>query len=110
MDEVEAVSPDETGAVAPPPFEPRTSKMTYARVVTVAALVLAISALGFVIGHFVVRPSNPMVASPLLPRSGSPGDDFGNVAPTIPPTGSATPQARSSGAWRSSRTTRPCCA
>src|SRR5664280_1550316 len=98
MDEVEAVSPDETGDVAPPPFEPRTFKMTFARVVTVVALVLAISALGFVIGHFVVRPSSPMVTSPLLPSSGSPGDDFGNVAPTIPPTGSATPQTNAAAA------------
>ena len=98
MDEVEAVSPDETGEVTPLPFEPRTSKMTFARVVTVVALVLAISALGFVIGHFVVRPSSPMIASPLLPSAGSPGDDFGNVAPTIPPTGSATPQTNAAAA------------
>ena len=98
MDEVEAVSPDETVEVAPLPFEPHTSKLTFARVVTVVALVLAISALGFVIGHFVVRPSSPMVTSPLVPGSGSPGDDFGNVVPTIPPTGSATPQTNAAAA------------
>jgi S1-C subfamily serine protease len=99
------------GDTAPAPKEPtkrpisvdrRGFSMTYLSALAVLALVVVIAGVGFVLGHYVDKPTSPRLAVPSytktsLPSNGSsqyPGFSFPNFSsPTVSPTPTTTDKA-----------------
>ncbi len=75
---------------------PTKSKRGGVRVVTIVALVLAVSGASFILGRFMNRPANPVTLSP---ASGETGGDFGGLPSTSTPSiPAALPQSTSAAA------------